>query len=277
MRLLSAVALCAALAGCTGATLSATTAAKVSAIDYINDDVGGVDPQPSISTAVDHRDHAARCLECLAERVRLQDLAISDDGLMASLVSWRLWRRLPPARRWRSPAVHVGRGLDIWRRRCRHGSPSTAADRRAADASTVASMTPGGETPVDARLVPADAEDVMGLLPPPPPTHLLSVRACAERPATLRDAQAWARRPAGRRRRNDRRRSLPRFCATEPIDPAKTRFSVLARCPAAPASLEPAGQRPSRLLCCSKASAIKTLPACAGHSRLGLARSRRRS
>ncbi len=88
---------------------------------------------------------------------------------------------------------------------------------------------PGSDIrPVAAQLVPADAEEAMAALPPPGADRTYYLFGFSPKDQQkLREAQSWGRgQPAGTV--DIGIDLLPALCATEALDQASTRFSVLA-------------------------------------------------
>lgn len=121
-----------------------------------------------------------------------------------------------------------------------------------------------GERQVRAVLAEADAEAVIGALPPPADRRSYYVFGFAPADqAALRAAQAWARSltPAG----NQFSVAMsPGFCRSEPVDPEALRVSVLLVGPGATRLAPLAGNQPLKTMLA--AAGQGDLPACAGHS-----------
>lgn len=117
---------------------------------------------------------------------------------------------------------------------------------------------------IRAVLVPADAEEIAGSLPPPRDGRLYYFFGFSDADKkTIRDAQAWARTlPQGQGGRFAIGLE-PRFCASEEIDANNVRISVLAALPGSGA-VQPLAQDVSLGETLSALGA--TLPPCKGHS-----------
>lgn len=115
---------------------------------------------------------------------------------------------------------------------------------------------------IDARLVPADADEMMSALPPPAAdrTYFLFGFSPADQ-AKLREAQAWEKtQPAGSI--NIRIDIAPEFCTTGQGDAGQSRYSIFA---ALPGSVV-APLTSNALIADLVESRQRPLPACAGHS-----------
>lgn len=138
--------------------------------------------------------------------------------------------------------------------------PAPAGSTLSFDIKTPAS----GEKHITATLIPADADELAGTLPPPSGerNYYLFGFSDADK-AAIRAAQAWARTlPSGA---NALSISLsPSLCRTEPIDPAKTTVSALIALPGA-TGLSPLLSNVPLSAVLSQAP-IKDVAACAGHS-----------
>jgi hypothetical protein len=123
----------------------------------------------------------------------------------------------------------------------------------------------GGETRhLRAVLVPADADELAGTLPPPRDGRLYYLFGFTDADkAAIRSAQSWAKSwPAGQG--DGLSIALePRFCASEPVDAKKVRFSVLVALPGS-AALKPLAQDQPLGPVLDAIGA--TLPVCEGHS-----------
>lgn len=124
-----------------------------------------------------------------------------------------------------------------------------------------------GERKVAAVLVPADAGDIAGTLPPPGTdrTYYLFGFSDADK-GKLREAQAWAKGIAltGVAPNTPVIGITPRFCRTDTVDPDATKVSVLIALPGS-AALEPL-VRDQSLAALLASTGGGELPACAGHS-----------
>lgn len=131
------------------------------------------------------------------------------------------------------------------------------------DGSTLTfdARSPSGERHIKATLVPADAGELAGTLPPPADNrnYYLFGFSDADQQA-IREAQAWARTlPPGA---GNLSISLdPGLCRTGALDPARTMVSALIALPGATGLAPFLSNIPL-----STASAGKDVPACAGHS-----------
>jgi hypothetical protein len=138
--------------------------------------------------------------------------------------------------------------------------PAQGASTISFDITTPAS----GERHIKATLVPADAEDLAGTLPPPTGerNYYLFGFSDPDKQA-IREAQAWAKTlPTGN---NALSISLsPKLCRTEPIDPTKTTVSALVALPGTPGLAPLLSNQPLSTVLAS--APIKDVPPCAGHS-----------
>ena len=133
------------------------------------------------------------------------------------------------------------------------------------DGSTLSfdAKSPSGERHIKATLVPADADDLAGTLPPPADNrnYYLFGFSDADKQA-IREAQASLR-PAG----HDTLISIslnPRLCRTEPIDPARVTVSALIALPGVSGLSPLLSNMPLSTVLAT--SPTKDVPACAGHS-----------
>lgn len=121
--------------------------------------------------------------------------------------------------------------------------------------------SPSGERHIKATLVPADADDLAGTLPPPADNRNYYLFGFSEADKqAIRDAQAWAKTlPPGA---GNLSISLnPGLCRTEDLDPARTTVSALIALPGATGLAPFLSNIPL-----NTATGGKDVPACAGHS-----------
>lgn len=143
--------------------------------------------------------------------------------------------------------------------------PSTVAPLPFGVVITIIATTPSnGERLIEAALAPADAEAVIGSLPPPGRERAYYLFGFSDDDkAKLAEAQSWARSLPGGFTGAGGGLSLsvdPQLCALAPVDPAQTQFSVLIALPGA-SNLEPLFEN-ARLADLLARSNETQLPAC---------------
>ena len=119
----------------------------------------------------------------------------------------------------------------------------------------------GGERRIKATLVPADAGDLAGTLPPPADTRSYYLFGFSDADKTkIREAQTWAKTlpPGGA---SLAIRLDPGLCRTDAVDPARTTVSALVALPGATGLAPLLTNIPL-----GTATAGKDVAACAGHS-----------
>jgi hypothetical protein len=143
--------------------------------------------------------------------------------------------------------------------------PSTVAPLPFGVVITIIATTPSnGERLIEAALAPADAEAVIGSLPPPGRERAYYLFGFSDDDkAKLAEAQSWARSLPGGFTAAGGDLSLsvdPQLCALAAVDPAQTQFSVLIALPGA-SNLEPLFEN-ARLADLLARSNETQLPAC---------------